>query len=170
MADQVRIDIYLNGSADENVNAGAIAGQEVKSTPKKESGDKANDNIKALGKFVASQTVGTFLSNAKSTITESIGLVSGRSDIQQKINTGMELVQKGNSVYSTAMAGSILAEKAGMSSLAGGWIGAIVAVLGIAVETGFDFYKYNQKQTIENKQLNYLRSRAGASYNGSRSS
>lgn len=163
MADQVRIDIYLNGDSQTGVAGNTPQNNEKKAQNSiaQQNGEKGKQ-AKALGTYVASQVLGSFVSNIKSSVSSNITLVSGKTELQSKIDAISSVASAGKSIFDSAVAGAAI----------GGGIGAIVgAVLGVAmqgIQYAFEKMELDKKQMIEDKQLNMLRSRAGASVNRSR--
>lgn len=128
-----------------------------------------NKATKALAKYVSSQTLGVFLNNAKSTITSNVALVSGKSELQQKVDFGMQAIQFGTNTFKNAQAGAVLATSAGLSAGMGAAIGAALSVVSFAVDKLFQQVNLNLQANVENGQIAQVRSRAGAYFNRSRS-
>lgn len=173
MADQIEINIYLKDDAgtpidNDNVTGtgGDIAGMAKTPGSEKKKQEKA---LKNLGKYVASQTIGVFIQDTKGAISQNIGLVTGKSELQERVNLGMEVVQQGVNTFKNASAGATIASAAGIG---GGW-GALIGVALTAIQFGINTaFKYNSlgiQENLENKQINQTLSRYGAGYNKSRS-
>ena len=172
MADQIEINIYLKDDAgtptsDDNVTGtgGDIAG--MAKTPGSE--NKKDKALKNLGKYVASQTIGVFIQDTKGAISQNIGLVTGKRELQERVNFGMEVVQQGVNTFKNAYAGATIASAAGIG---GGWgvlIGVALTAIQFGINTAFKYNALGIQENLENKQINHTLSRYGAGYNKSRS-
>ena len=147
MADQVRIDIYLNGDSEISQQNGISGNTSNGNINNKIAQKNINTNKNSeLSKYVASQVVGTFLANTKANIVNEIGMVTGRTNLQEKVNLGLEMAQKTTSLSTNILGGMTVATSLGASSLAGGLIGA-----GIFIATEAINY------ASESRQLNIAR-------------
>lgn len=172
MADQIEINIYLKGDETSPKTEDAVTGsggdikglsQAGKDAAKK---DKA---MAALGQYVASQTISVFLDNVKGGITSNIGLVTGKSELQEKINFGFEVAQQGVNTFKNATAGATVFATAGMSGGLGAVIGVALSVISYGINLAFKQQQLNIQESLENRQINQTLSRNGAGYNKSRS-
>lgn len=177
MADQIEINIYMRDGASANAgtqaqdntgNGSNIEG--MSQTANTQSGDTKNKTVKleAVGKYIASQTIEVFLNNAKSVISQNIGLVTGKTELQQRVNFTMETVQQGVNTYKNAMAGKILFQSAGLSGGLGAVVGAALSVVSYGINLAFKQSQLNVQEGLENRQIQQVRSRAGAGFNRSR--
>ena len=176
MADQIEINIYMRdgGSGEQTAVADATgAGANVPGVSN--SGNTSGGNTKnstanlgAIGKYVASQTIDVFLANTKSVISQNIGLVTGKSELQQRVNIGMNIIQQGVNTYKNVQAGRILFTSRGMSGGAGAVLGAALSVISYGINLAFEQGQLNIKQNLENYQIAQTRTRAGAGFNRSR--
>lgn len=176
MADQIEINIYMKGdasaetqgNADNTGTGGNVAG--MSQTGNTQSGDtnSGSTDLKPLGKYIASQTIEVFLSNTKSVISQNIGLVTGKNELQQRVNFEMDLVQQGVNTFKNAQAGQVLATSLGMSGGVGFAIGAALSVISYGINLAFKQAQLNLEKSLENKQISQTRTRAGAGFNRSR--
>lgn len=172
MADQIEINIYLKGDETSPKSEDGVTGsggdikglsQAGKDAAKK---DKA---VAALGKYVASQTISVFLDNVKGSISSNIGLVTGKSELQEKVNFGFEIAQQGVNTVKNAAAGASVFAAAGLSSGWGAVIGVALSAISYGINLAFKQQQLNIQEGIENRQINQTLSRNGAGYNKSRS-
>lgn len=170
MADQIEINIHLKedeetqGSTESNVTGkgGNVAGMSQASSTQS-GGTKSNIiDTKKLAKYVSSQTIDVFLNNTKSIISQNIGIVTGKSELQQRVNFGLEVVQKGVNVYKNAQAGALV------FGAGGGIIGVALSVIAGIIDYGFKMAQLDLEKSLENRQISQTRSRAGAGFNRSR--
>ena len=89
-------------------------------------------------------------------------MVTGKSELQQRVNFGMEFVQKGVNTYKNAQAGALL------FGTGGAVIGIALSVIGGVIDYGFRTAQLNLERSLENRQISQTRSRAGAGFNRSR--
>lgn len=132
----------------------------------------SNENEKAqkqLGKYVASQTIQPFIQEVKSQVTQNIQLVTGSSELQNRVNLGFQAVQFGVNTYKNAQAGAIITSSMGLGSGPGVGIGLALTAISTAIQIGFNQLQIDLQNRMENYQLEQVRSRAGIAYNKSRS-
>ena len=172
MADQIEINIYLKGDETSPKTEDAVTGsggdikglsQAGKDAAKK---DKA---MAALGQYVSSQTVSVFLGNIKSTVSTNIGLKTGKTELQERINFGMEMAQQGVNTFKNAAAGATVFAAAGMSGPLGAVIGVALSAISYGINIAFRQEQLNIQASLENRQINQTLGRNGAGYNKSRS-
>lgn len=173
MADQIAINIYLKdgGTTSQDTTTGTGQNVEGISQVATTQGDNSESNavdLAPLRKYVASQTIDVFLNNTTSLISSNIGLMTGRTELQQKVNFGMQAVQQGVNTYKNAQAGAVLFKTAGLNATSGAITGAILSILNQAITTGFRQAQLQLQQGLENKQLQQITTRAGANVNRSR--
>ena len=171
MAEQIEINIYLkdgNGASD-----GSSSGQDVKGMSNTASTQSGNSNgavdLAPLGKYLSSQILNVFLEESKTAITSNIGLVTGKTELQQKINWSMSAVQQGVNIYGSAVAGGAVLKSMGLKSASANTIAAVVALAGYGLSKVNDLNNYNLQKMMEDRRLRELNTRAGASVNRSRS-
>ena len=160
-SDQIEINIYLKEGA-ENEVGGSIAGT---TAPKENNIDKKR---KQLLQYISSQTIGTFINNTKSNISTNIGLITGKKQLQEKVNFVMDSIQMGSSFYSNAASTATIVAEMGGSALAGGLIGAALTAVNYGINLAFKVSNMNISESLENRQIRYINSRYGANYNNSR--
>jgi hypothetical protein len=170
MADQIEINIHLKedeetqGGAESNATGkgGNVAGMSQASSTQSGGTKSKTIDTKKLAKYVSSQTIDVFLNNTKSIISQNIGMVTGKSELQQRVNFGMEFVQKGVNTYKNAQAGALL------FGTGGAVIGIALSVIGGVIDYGFRTSQLNLERSLEDRQISQTRSRAGAGFNRSR--
>lgn len=176
MAEQIEINIYLKGGGGESktsIDSSPIGtGQEVKGlsqTASTQGGGTASavDN-KPLIKYISSQTIDVFLNNTKGVISQNIGIITGKAELQQRVNFGLEAIQQGVNTYGNVMAGVTVASAVGLSTVAGGIIGGVLSIASFGIDLAFKNAQIGLEQGVENRQLSQIISRSGARVNRSR--
>lgn len=172
MADQIEINIYLKGDETSPKSEDGVTGTgaDVKGLSQlaKETA-KQNKATQAAAKYVASQTVSVFLGNVKSAISSNIGLKTGKTELQERVNFGMEIAQQGVNTYKNATAGATVFAAAGMSGGVGAVIGVALSAISYGINLAFKQQQLNIQESLENRQINQTLGRNGAGYNKSRS-
>lgn len=173
MADQIAINIYLKDGGTTSQDTTTGTGQNVEgisqvATTQGEGTPSNAVDLAPLRKYVASQTIDVFLNNTTSFISSNIGLMTGRTELQQKVNFGMQAVQQGVNTYKNAQAGAVITSTMGMGGTIGAVVGAVASILNLAINTGFKQAQLQLQQGLENKQLQQITTRAGANVNRSR--
>lgn len=172
MADQIEINIYLKNDETTPKSEDAVTGSGGDIPGMSQAGKDASKQDKAMsavGKYVASQTISVFLNNVKSGITSNIGLITGKSELQEKVNFGFELAQQGVNTFKNAAAGATLFASAGMSGPVGAVIGVALSAISYGINLSFKQQQLNIQENLENRQISQTLSRNGAGYNKSRS-
>ena len=157
------INININGNAEDLDSAQNTAG--VSKSPTNKEQEKA---IKSLGKFVVAQTIQPFIQNVKTAVSQNIGIVTGSSELQQRINFAMEVAQFGLQTFQNAQAGAMIGESLGIGGKAGAVIGVVLSGISATIQAEFNRSKLLLKEDMEGYQLQQVRDRAGAAYNKSR--
>lgn len=173
MADQIAINIYLKdgGTTSQDTTTGTGQNVEGISQVSTTQGDGTPSNtvdLAPLRKYVASQTIDVFLNNTTSLISSNIGLITGRTELQQKVNFGMQAVQQGVNTYKNAQAGAVITSTMGMGGTVGAVIGVVASILNLSINKSFRQAQLQLQQGLENKQLQQITTRAGANVNRSR--
>lgn len=172
MADQIEINIYLKGEEGQPASGDKVTGTGG-NIPGMSQADKdtikENKALASLGKYVASQTISVFLNDTKSAISQNIGLITGKTELQERVNFGMQVVQQGVNTYKNAMAGATVFAAAGLSGGVGAVIGVALSAISFGINTAFKVNQLNIQESLENRQINQTLSRYGAGYNRSRS-
>lgn len=172
MADQIEINIYLKGDETTPNSEDAVTGSggDIKGLSQAGKDNKKDSKaMKALGQYVASQTVSVFLDNVKAGITSNIGLVTGKSELQERINFGFEVAQQGVNTFKNAAAGATVFATAGLSGGVGAVIGVALSAINYGINVAFKQQQLNIQENLENRQINQTLGRNGAGYNKSRS-
>ena len=158
------IDININGGDFQNdilqPDEPQAGGKEVQSDAQK--------GAKALTKFVVGQTITPFINGVKTQLSQNVGLVTGSQELQDRVNFGMQLLETGSSLWTSAQGGIALASSLGMSAGAGGALGVALAVVNMGIQIGFRQQQINIRSDLEDRQIQHTRSRMGASFNKSR--
>lgn len=151
-----------------NINGDVEAEQTgiSKSTGTSNENDKAQ---KQLGKYIASQTIQPFIQEVKTQVTQNVQLVTGSSELQNRINLGFEAVQFGVNTYKNAQAGAVITSSMGLGGGVGIALGLALTAITTAMQISFNQLQINLQKRMENYQLEQVRSRAGIAYNKSRS-
>lgn len=126
-------------------------------------------SAKALGQYVAAQTIEPFIQNVKTQISQNIQLVTGNAELQQRVNFGMEIIQFGVNTYKNAKAGMVVSSSMGMSAAGGALLGVALSVLGATMQIMFNQTQLDLQKRVESYQLKQLHDRQGIAYNRSRS-
>ena len=155
------INININGDVD---GSQSINGMSSTSSANNET-EKAQ---KRLAKYISSQTIQPFIHEVKSAVSQDIGLITGNSELQERVNFGFQAVQYGVNAYKNVQAGAIIGSQLGI----GGGVGAIIGLAMTAISTSINLM-FNQlqidiKHKLEDYQLAQVRSRAGIAFNRSR--
>lgn len=137
-------------------------------------GAKANTEqskaLKALGNYVSSQVIKPFVANVKNNITQNVQIVTGNTDLQQRINYQFEMLEFGVQLWSGASAGATIGSAFGP---VGTGVGAVVGLALTGINRGLEIqnnkYQINLQSRMENYQLEQVRTRAGITVNRSRS-
>lgn len=151
-----------------NINGDVEAEQTgiSKSTGTSNENDKAQ---KQLGKYIASQTIQPFIQEVKTQVTQNVQLITGSSELQNRINLGFEAVQFGVNTYKNAQTGAIITSSMGLGGGVGIALGLALTAITTAMQIAFNQLQINLQKGMENYQLEQVRSRAGIAYNKSRS-
>lgn len=172
MADQIEINIYLKDSENTASSKDSVTGTGSDVPNMSQAGKDASKRDKALsnlGKYVASQTVSVFLNDIKGSVSSNIGLITGKTELQEKVNFGMEIAQQGVNTFKNATAGATIFATAGLSAGAGAVIGVALSAISYGINRAFRVQQLNIQESLENRQISQTLSRNGASYNRSRS-
>lgn len=162
MADEIKIDIYLNesGGGGTGISTSTTSGNQT---------DKLEKTRKRLGQYVASKTVGTFINNTKSALSQNIGMITGRKELQERVNFAMSAIQIGEEFKSNAVGTAQLVSTLGGSAVSGAVLGVVLTAVNYGINTAFKAQQLALSENLENQQIKYVNSRLGASYNRSRS-
>ena len=172
MADQIEINIYLknDGTTPDSQDAVVGSGGDIPGLSQASSdATKQNQALSAMGKYVASQTISVFLDNVKGSISSNIGLITGKTELQERVNFGMQIVQEGVNTFNNAAAGAAVFSALGMSTGVGAVIGVALSAINYGINIAFNVRQLNIQENLENRQISQTLSRNGAGYNKSRS-
>ena len=153
-----------------NININNVGGEEVEEqsgVSSKATNTEQQKAVKAMGKYVASQTIQPFIQTVKSQVTQNIQVVTGRTELQQRVNLGLEMLQFGLNTASTIQGGVTAGLALGIGAGAG--IGIALAVINTGIEIAGNAIQLNMQERMENYQLQQTRERAGVMFNRSRS-
>lgn len=171
-ADQIEINIYLKGESGSDKSQDDVTGTggNLEGLSQANGADKKKDKaLSSLGKYVASQTIGVFLNDTKNAISQNIGLITGKTELQQRVNFGMQVMQQGANTYRNAQAGAVLTSTLGLGTGIGVVIGVALTAIQFGINTAFKQQQLNIQENLENKQISQTLGRYGAGYNKSRS-
>jgi|LSQX01.2.fsa_nt_gb hypothetical protein len=132
------------------------------------SSNKVSNSSKALGNYIASQTIKPFINQATNYIVSNVELTTGSTQLQQKVDFAMEAVNTGISAWSNAAAGAALTTSMGLGGPIGIGIGLALTAVTKGMDIIFKQQQINLKREEENRQINYLTNRAGPAFNSSR--
>ena len=155
------INININGDLDEKQS---ISGMSATSSANNEV-EKAQ---KRLGKYVASQTIQPFINEVKNAVSQDVGLITGNTALQERINFDFQLVQTGVGIFKNASAGAAIGAATSVGGPVGAIIGVALSVLSFGMQAAFNQVTIDIKKNLENYQLAQTRERAGAAFNRSR--
>lgn len=170
-ADQIEINIYLKGEngTDKSQDTVTGTGGNLAGLSQANGADKKAKALSALGKYVASQTISVFLNDTKNAVSQNIGLVTGKTELQQRVNFGMQVAQLGVNTYRSAQAGATLFAAAGLAPGIGQVVAVALSAIQFGINTAFKQQQLNIQENLENKQISQTLGRYGAGYNKSRS-
>lgn len=158
------INIHINGEIEEGGVVGTTSGgvsESVKPTEQQKA-------VKSLGKYVATQTIQPFIQNVKTQVSQNIGIVTGQTSLQERVNFGMEVVQYGVNAFKNAQAGALIGAGLGIGSGAGALIGLSLTAISTMIQIEFNKQRLDLENRMENYQLEQVRTRQGSAYNKSR--
>lgn len=153
-----------------NININTVDGgaESQEGVSKSTTSNEQEKAIKDLGKYVSAQTLEPFIASVKQNVTQNIQIVTGNSDLQQRVNFAMETYQFGVNTYKNVTAGAIIGRQLGVGGLAGGILGLALTAVHTAMNVAFEQQRLNLQERMENYQLQQSRSRFGSAYNRSR--
>ncbi len=155
------INININGDVEASETTQGVSGTSGKASEQ----EKAQ---KQLAKYISAQTIEPFIANVKQNITQNIQVVTGNTDLQQRVNFAMETVQFGVNTYKNVAAGAVIGTQLGIGGVAGGVIGLALTAINTAMNIAFEQQRLNLQERMENYQLTQSRSRFGSAYNRTR--
>lgn len=156
------INININGDVESPETTQGVSGTSGQ-------GSEQEKALKNFTRYISAQTIEPFIANVKQNVTQNIQIVTGNSDLQQRVNFAMETVQFGVNTFKNAAAGATIGTQLGIGGLAGGVIGLALTTLTTMMSIGFEVGRLNLQERMENYQLEQSRSRFGSAYNRSRS-
>ena len=165
---KMEIDIYVKSSTEAQEEKDSVVGKSEEVQGLSTSKTTYNNSAKQAKKFIKAQTISVFLHNTKDLITSNIGLVTGRSDIQQRVDLGIDLVQKSTQVGANAMLGAQIATGLGVSKGVGAVAAIALTVASYAINIAFAQIQLNLQAQLEDKQITNTKSHLGTWYNKSR--
>lgn len=156
------INININGDVESPETTQGVSGTSGQ-------GSEQEKALKNFTKYISAQTIEPFIANVKQNVTQNIQIVTGNTDLQQRVNFAMETVQFGVNTYKNVAAGAIIGTQLGIGGLTGGILGLALTAVNTAINIGFEQQRLNLQERMENYQLEQSRSRFGSAYNRSRS-
>ena len=154
-----------------NININNVGGEEVEEqsgVSSKATNTEQQKAVKAMGKYVASQTIQPFIQTVKSNISQNIQTVTGNSDLQRRVNFGMETIQYGLNAFSNAQAGIGVVTALGGTATGGVVLGLALTAIQTGIEVINNTIQIELQERMENYQLQQIRERSGAMFNRSR--
>lgn len=121
-----------------------------------------------LSKMIVGKTLEAGLSRVLNFAVSNVQLITGSTEIQQKVNFAMQLANYGVQTMSNVATATTFATGAGLSSGAGVAIGIGISIAQIGMNYVEKKAQLTINQIIENRRMEQLRSRAGYSFNKSR--
>lgn len=106
-----------------------------------------------------------FLNTTKQMIQNNVDTYYGSGELSQRINFGLSM---GTTAYQTAMQGMALSSVLGLTTGVGVLITSALTLMQKGLEIVARQNEINNKQRLENEQLQILRGRAGVQFNRSR--
>lgn len=157
---QYEINININGDIKDT---NPITGQ-AQSIAEDKSSNKVSSSTKALGNYIASQTIKPFINQATNYIVSNVELTTGSTQLQQKVDFAMQAVNTGISAWSNAAAGAALTASMGLGGPIGIGIGLALTAVTIGMDIMFKQQQINLNKGIEDKQRAYLQDRMGVAF------
>ena len=121
----------------------------------------ATKNI-GLGSFVATQAVKPFLQQTKNFLVNNVELMTGSTELQQRVDFDMQLLGDVGTIASSTAAGAAIGGPVGAG------VGFVVGIVQVAMGYYFNQQQINLQAQVEDRQINYLTNRAGPAFNMSR--
>ena len=118
-----------------------------------------------ISKYVIAKTIVPYAQQGINYITSNVGLTTGSTELQQKVDlarTGIETIIGG---YVSAKAGAAMAAGFGMTAGAGAAVAVAIYAAGKVVDYGYKAARQNLEKAVEAQQLAMARTRAGIAYN-----
>lgn len=151
-----------------NIN-GDVELEDAQGLSKSQTGSEQEKATKNLGKFISAQAIEPFIANVKNQVTQNIEIVTGNSELQQRVNFAFEVAQFGTATYRNAQAGAVIGSSLGLGATTGTIIGLALTAVNTAINIAFKQQQIDLQTRMENFQLDQTRSRFGTAYNRSRS-
>lgn len=124
---------------------------------------KAEKSVSAsLATFVATQAIKPFIQQTKNFLVNNVELMTGSTELQQRVDFDFQLLGDATTIVSTTAAGAALGGPIGAG------VGALVGIAQVAMGYFFNQQQINLQAQIEDRQINYLTNRAGPAFNMSR--
>ena len=172
---KMRIDIYTHGDVTEApqgdvvTSSADVRGMSTGGSTKASTTETGTVDYKPLKQYVASQTLTVFIDNTKDLITSNVGMITGKQELQQRVDFALSAIQKGSNVLGNMGAGAVITQTLGWGKGIGNVIGFVLSFVQLGINSLMTQTNLNMQAIIENKQINQTASRMGASYNRSRS-
>ena len=128
--------------------------------------EKAEQKIaNTMKKLVKYEIARPFLNTTKQMVQNNVDTYYGSGELSQRINFGLSI---GTTAYHTTMQGMALSSVLGLSTGVGVLITGALTLMQKGLEILSRQNEINNKQKLENEQLQILRGRAGIQFNRSR--
>lgn len=142
------------GTSSQIAGSSSSGGNETTATPVKSQA--------SLATFVATRAIKPFISQAKNFLVNNVELMTGSTELQQRVDFAMQAIDAGASVISTTAAGSAI------GGPIGGAVGFVVGIVQQLTGYFFEQQQINLERRSEDRQISYLQNRAGPAFNMSR--
>ena len=121
-----------------------------------------------LSTMLASKTIDAGLKRVVSFVASNVQLVTGSSEMQQRVNVAMQIASYGSQTLSNIATAQTYAVGLGLGVGTGVAIGVALSLAQIGIDYAEKAAQLRINQIIENQRLEQIRSRAGYSFNRSR--
>ena len=121
-----------------------------------------------LSTMLASKTIDAGLKRVVSFVSSNVQLVTGSSEMQQRVNVAMQIASYGSQTLNNIATAQTYAAGLGLSAGTGVAIGVTLSLAQIGIDYAEKAAQLRINQIIENQRLEQIRSRAGYSFNRSR--
>ena len=155
---ELRIVIEDGGGASSQIaGSSGGSGQDTANIPKAQKSTSAS-----LATFVATRAIKPFLEQTKNFLVSNVELITGSTELQQRTDFAMQMIDTGSSIISTTAVGGAIGGPVGLG------IGFVVGLMQTATSYLFKQTQINLEAQIEDRQIAYLQNRAGPALNMSR--
>lgn len=133
-----------------------------------EARDKQAKVGKALTNYIKAQAVMPFIELAENVYFNNLQTTTGSTQLVERQRAVVGVVKEGINIYKSTMGGIAFGAALGMSTFTGGLLGFGAAILSKVFGWVQRANEIENNKRIENINLDYARTRAGAAFNKSR--